>query len=99
MVQIVSHMLNSSFYTPNRQPLFTLPEATLEELYTISAHVFIYNRKAMFIKAVRAIVLISMCFGAIAALAGDVAERGCRNRGSGKGCIRDVADTAASLAL
>ncbi|KIM90293.1 hypothetical protein PILCRDRAFT_812031 [Piloderma croceum F 1598] len=54
----------------------------------------------MYSKAIRAIVFVSMCYGALAAPAGQVAGRGCRINGGGNGCSRrDVADTAASVAI
>ncbi|KIM90290.1 hypothetical protein PILCRDRAFT_812021 [Piloderma croceum F 1598] len=54
----------------------------------------------MFLKAIRAIVLVSMCFGTLAASAREVTERRpCRIKGYGTGCIRDATDTAASVAI
>ena len=41
-----------------------------------------------------------MCFATLAAPTGEVAERTpCRTKGYGTGCIRDVTDTAGSVAL
>ncbi|KIM90295.1 hypothetical protein PILCRDRAFT_812037 [Piloderma croceum F 1598] len=53
----------------------------------------------MFSEAIYAIVLVSMCYFTLAAPAGQVAERTCRTKGAGTGCMREVADTASSVAL